>query len=226
MSYRFPTVDEFKAQFDRAFPFAVPAWGARAGAITVAGGIITAVAVAAGGQGYTKLPDLVLTATAGAGADIAPTIVAGKLSGFTVTAGGAGYVGPSIALSGGAGDETDLKRVRDADIAQASMDAQFNVNQDLFEDQATFIRAFCYLQAHCLVEKVAADTQGLHSQYSWLTTAKAVGDVSESFQIPAFVAENTTLAAFSRTRYGAMYLQIICPMLVGNMTASFRQSLP
>lgn len=228
MSYRFPTVDEFKAQFSRDFPFAVPAWGAKA-SLTVVAGVITAGAVTAGGQGYANAPTLTIsdpTKTTGTAAVLSATIANGKVTGITVTNGGSGYVAPVLEISGGAGDETDLSRVTDADIEGASIDAQFNVNQDLFEDQATFIRAFCYLQAHCLCEKIAAATQGLASQYAWLTTAKSVDKISESFQIPPIVAESAFLSAFSKTRYGALYLQIITPLLIGNMRTDFRQSLP
>lgn len=227
MSYGFPTVAEFKSQFMRDFPFAVTAWGAL-GAITNNAGVLTMVTVTVGGRGYSDVP--IVTAIdrngPGAGATFSATIAGGKVTAITVVTGGTGYVDPALVITGGAGDDTDLKKVTDDDIYGALIDAQFNINKDLFDTEAEFKRAFAYLQAHMLVEKIAAATQGLGSQYNWVTASKSVGNVSESFQIPPSILENPLLAAFSRTRYGAIYVQIIAPMLVGNMMTTFRQSLP
>ncbi len=144
-----------------------------------------------------------------------------------MTAGGTGYSDDAtLAITGGAGDETDLTRVRDADIDGGIADAAYNVNQDLFSTEAGFQRAFLYLAAHCLCERMLAAGQGIRSRYNWLTSAKTVGDLSESFQIPKDILENPYLAAISKTRYGAMYLQIVTPLLVGNMMTSFRVTLP
>lgn len=227
MSYGFPTVADFKSQFVRDFPYAVPAWGAL-GDITKVGGVITLVTVTAGGRGYADEPDVAVVDRngPGAGATFSATVANGKVTAITVVAGGTGYVDPVLVITGGAGDETNLELVTDDDIAGASIDAQFNINQCLFDTEAEFKRAFAYLQAHMLVEKIAAATQGLGSQYNWITVAKSVGNVSESYQVPASILESPMLAAFSRTRYGALYLQIIAPMLVGNMMTNFRQSLP
>lgn len=226
MAYNFPTVGEFKAQFARDFPYAVPAWGAAAGDITLAAGAITAVALSAGGQGYKVAPTVTVKAQAGAGATITATVAAGKVTGFVVGAGGAGYVAPTIEVTGGAGDETNLTEVQDADITGAIIDAKYNCSQALFDSQEAFSRAFLYLAAHCLVEKLLAAGEGMASQFNWLTAAKGVGDVSESFMIPDRITRDPMLATFSKTRYGALYLQIISPLLIGNIQTSYRQSLP
>lgn len=227
MSYGFPTVAEFKSQFTRDFPYAVPAWGAL-GSISMVAGVITLVTVTVGGRGYAEAPSVAVVDRngPGAGATFDATVANGKVTAITVVAGGTGYVDPVLVITGGAGDDTDLRKVTDDDIDGASIDAQFNVNQDLFDTESEFKRAFAYLQAHMLVEKIAAATQGLGSQYNWITVAKSVGNVSESFQVPSSILDNPMLAAFGRTRYGALYLQIIAPMLVGNMMTTFRQSLP
>lgn len=227
MAYALPTVSEFKSQFSRDFPYAVPAWGALASA-TIAAGVITAITVSAGGRGYADAPtfSVIDAAGPGAGAVLVATVLKGKVTGIAVTGGGAGYVSPQIVIAGGSGDETNLELVTDEDIAGASVDANFNINRDLFDDEPQFQRAFCYLQAHCLVEKISAATQGLGSQYNWVTQSKNVGNVSAAYSIPKDILDNPMLAAFSRTQYGALYLQIIMPLLVGNFSSSFRLSLP
>ena len=77
-----------------------------------------------------------------------------------------------------------------------------------------------------LVEKLLASGEGLVSQYNWLTASKSVGSLQESFQIPEKISKDPMLSSFSKTRYGAMYLQIISPLLIGACFTSYRQSLP
>ncbi len=229
MGYSRPNVSDFKSQFSRDFPYAVPAWGAR-GAVTVVNGVVTAVAVEAGGIGYAENPDVAIvnpSGTNGTGATVTATANKGRVASFTVGAGGTGYLPTAnVIITGGAGDDSDLTRVRDDDILQAQADASFNVNECLFDGQAAWNRAFNYLTAHYLVEKLLAAGEGLASQYNWLTGSKSVGDVSESFVIPDRIKADPLLASFSKTRYGAIYLSIISPLLIGNVATQFRQSLP
>jgi len=225
MSYSIPTVDNFKSQFPRDFPYAVPAWGAQ-GAAVVSGGVLTAVNLLSGGQGYKEPPVVAVKDATGAIAQVTATVAKGLVTGFTVVQGGSGYSAPQIALSGGAGDNSDLTRVTDNDISGAIFDAQYNVSQALFDSQAQFSRAFLYLAAHNLVEKLLAAGEGLASQYNWLTASKAVGSVQESFQIPERISKDPMLAAYSKTRYGALYLQIISPLLIGGVFTSYRRTLP
>lgn len=227
MAYPVPSIDEFKAQFRRDFPYSVPAFGA-AGGIVVTAGAISSVAVLAGGYGYKTAPTVAVVdeGVGGAGAQITATVASGKVTAFAVVAGGSGYVKPVLSISGGAGDDTNLDLVIDDDIRQAQADAGMNVNPDLFSNDVDWTRAFNYLTAHCLVEKLLAAGEGLASQYNWLTSSKTVGDVSESFEIPDQIKDSPFLAALSKTRYGALYLQIISPLLIGNVMTTFRQSLP
>lgn len=225
MPYAIPSVSDFKSQFNRDFPYAVPAWGA-AGVATLAAGVIASVAVTNGGQGYKTAPIVTITDPTGSGAAITATIASGKVTGFTVTAGGAGYSAPIFTISGGAGDDTDLTYVVDADIQGAIFDAQYNVSQALFTSQADFSRAFLYLAAHNLVERLLAGGEGLASQYNWLTASKTVGSVQESFQIPEKISKDPLLSMYSKTRYGMLYLQIIVPLLIGGFFPSYRRTLP
>ena len=144
-----------------------------------------------------------------------------------IVAAGAGYtIPPAVTITGGAGDNTDLNMVTDDDLSGAIADAQFNTNQDLFATQALYTRGYLFLAAHYLIEKLLMAGEGLSSQYAWLTASKAVGDVSESFEIPERIKKDPMLAAFSKTRYGAMYLQIISPQLVGGVFVMPRRALP
>lgn len=155
----------------------------------------------------------------GAGATATCSVSRGAVTGFTVVSGGANYILPPIvSFSGGSGDETNLEKVTDDDINGAIFDAEFNVNPGIFPSQQAFSRAFLYLAAHQLCSKLLMAAAGVQSQYEWLTTSKTVGDVSQSFAIPKELLEDSPwLADFSKTRYGAMYLQIVGPLLVGNV---------
>lgn len=229
MAYAIPTPSDFKAQFSRDFPYAVPAWGAAGSASVLLGSVNGIALVGTGGQGYTSAPIVVLDPppTGGTQATATATIANGKVTGFVITAAGAGYlIAPNVVITGGAGDNTDLNMVTDDDLAGAILDAQFNTNQDLFGTQALFTRGYLFLAAHLLIEKLLMAGEGLASQYAWLTAAKAVGDVSESFVIPDRIMKDPMLAAFSKTRYGAMYLQIISPQLVGGVFVLPRRALP
>lgn len=225
MGYPNPSVSAFKQQFARDFPWAVPAWGA-AGAVTKVNGVITAILMTAMGVGYKTAPVVTVSDPTGSGATFTATVANGKVTAVAVDVGGTGYSNTTLIFTGGAGDESDLNLVRDDDINQAQADASFNVNQELFDSQQGWNRAFNYLTAHYLVEKMLAAGEGLASQYNWLTASKSVGDVSESFVIPDRIKDDPMLAAFSKTRYGAIYLSIISPLLIGNVATQFRQSLP
>ena len=226
MPFTIPSVSDFKSQFPRDFPYAVPAWGAAAGTAVLAGGVIQSAPVLNGGTGYRTPPKVSIIDPSGTGAIATCTIAQNAVATIVIGNGGTGYTAPSFIFTGGAGDDTDLEKVVDADIAGGIQDALFNGSQALFDTQASYARAFLYLAAHCMIEKILMAGQGLASQYNWLTVSKGVGDVTSSFQIPDKILRDPMLASFSRTRYGAMYLQIISPLLVGNMTTAYRQTLP
>lgn len=220
MSFTIPVVDDFKGQFARDFPYAISAFGAAAVAVLTAGAVSSFTGIV-GGVGYTYPPNVVLTAQpgdTGTGATATATISQGAVTGLTVVAPGSGYgQAPAVSFSGGAGDGTEANKVLDTDIQGAILDAQFNVNPGLFPNQTMFSRAFLYLAAHQMIEKIKMAAAGVQSQYSWLTKSKTVGDVSQSFEIPEVIKNSPFLANIGTTRYGAMYLQIIAPLLVGNI---------
>jgi Protein of unknown function (DUF4054) len=228
--FTIPTVSDFKSQFSRDFPYAVPAYGASGIASINISGVVTSISLGAGGFGYATVPTVIVGAAPGdlgTGATATASIAGGQVTGFTVTNGGSNYGQPPIiTITGGAGDPSDLSKVTDNDISGAIFDAQFNINEALFPTQQFFSRAFLYLAAHQLVEKLLAAQEGMGSQYSWLTVSKSIDSVTEGFQIPERIAQDPMLSHFSKTRYGAMYLQIISPQLIANVFVAFRETLP
>jgi hypothetical protein len=223
MPFSTPTVDQFKGQFQRDFPFAQPGFGAAGVPVLGVGGAVASIGVGNVGQGYTSAPGVVLTPQAGdntgAGATAICTVAAGQITAFQVISPGANYIlPPVVSFTGGSGDDTNLERVTDDDINGALLDASFNTNPGLFANQQQYSRAFLYLTAHQLVSKMLMAVEGLGSQYEWLTKSKQVGDVHQAFEVPTQLLEDTPwLADISKTRYGAMYLQIVGPLLIGNV---------
>ncbi len=112
-----------------------------------------------------------------------------------------------------------IEMVRDTDISNCFIDCNAMVNPALFSEQANFSVGYLNLAAHFLVMKLrtAGSKQGLNSQYSWMQVGKSVGGVSESLQIPERIMENAELAMLSQTGYGAKYLLLILPYLVGQI---------
>lgn len=228
MAFTIPGPSEFKSQFPRDFPYAVPSYGA-SGLATLSGDGVGSISVVTGGAYYSSAPTVLLTGPNAGGTQATATasISQGKVNGFTVTNAGSNYtVAPSVTLVSTDGDNTNQSKVTDDDILGAAIDAQFNINQGLFSTQAFFTRAFLFVCAHYLVEKILAATQGLASQYNWITTQKTVGEISAAYGIPDRILKDPMLGFLGRTRYGATYLAIISPQLVANIGISHRQTLP
>lgn len=110
-----------------------------------------------------------------------------------------------------------LDTVTDADITKALAEALFNFNPGLFADQAQYSMGVLYLAAHYLVIDLRASSQGITGSYSWLESSKSVGSVSESFVIPQRILDNPYWAMLSQTPYGAKFLSLILPRLLGNI---------
>lgn len=114
-------------------------------------------------------------------------------------------------------DQMDMTRVRTVDITRAFTQAGANFNVGLFASQATYAEAFLLLSAHYLVVNLTASSQGLGGAAQWTTASKSVGNVAESFAIPDFINRSPFLSQLSKTSYGMAYLQIILPLLAGNV---------
>jgi hypothetical protein len=74
--------------------------GATAGTVTLAAQVITAVALSAGGSGYTVAPRVKVTGGGGTGAIITATVNgSGAITGFVVANGGTGYTSaPTVTI--------------------------------------------------------------------------------------------------------------------------------
>jgi hypothetical protein len=122
------------------------------------------------------------------------------------------------------GSSTDT--VMDSDIDKALAEAGFNFNEGLYQDQSQYTMAYLYLTAHYLVMDLRASSQGISGNYSWLSNSKAVGGVSEGITIPPRILENPYLAMISKTNYGAKYISLLLPQLVGAFYAVSGETQP
>lgn len=234
MAYLLPTIADFKAQFVRDFPFATPSAtagvvGATATASIDDSGSVTGVAVDTAGSGLPSQPTpaAVVYGGGGIGALLSVTVVGGAVTAIAVTNGGYGYTTAPLVYVALGGDNTNTKKVSDFDIARAFNAAEaFNMTRNLSGSQSAFTYAYNLLAAHYLCETLQASMTGLGGKAEWLTQSKMVGNVSESYQIPPRVLNSPFLAKLSRTTYGAQFLELFSPQLVGNMSAFYRPTLP
>lgn len=104
--------------------------------------------------------------------------------------------------------------VTDQDIAKAMLECGQQINQALFTSQENYNLGFLYFSASNLVNNFSASSQGLSSQYNWVTQSKSVGSVSQSSQIPQKILDNPEYSYFSTNGYGVKYLMMIWPFLV------------
>ena len=218
----FPSVDDFKEQFDRDFRYSVPAFGAVLEAVVTAGSI-TAINILNGGQGFRTVPTLTITDATGVGASATVVISssnpnAGQITGIINLAGGTGYSNPVLTLTGGAGDDTTKRYVRDKDIQRAQTAAFNSFPCDTFET-SQIPYAFNLLSAHFLLLNIQASSQGLRGQGEWLVNSKSVGDLTASYTIPDKIAQSPFLSPMTKTPYGLQYLGILAQYLVGNFAS-------
>jgi hypothetical protein len=121
---------------------------------------------------------------------------------------------------------TTQDMVLDSDITKSIAEAQFNINEGLFADQSEYLMGFMYLTAHFLVMDLRAASQGISGSYSWMTTSKSVGSVSEGIEVPDFIKNNPTIFMYSKTPYGAKYINLLIPRIIGNMFSVFGNTKP
>lgn len=115
---------------------------------------------------------------------------------------------------------TDIdKYVFDFDIEKAFLEAQALLNQELFGSDENIRLAYYYLTAHYLANDMRTAMQGIESTGANPVNSRSVGNVSESYTIPQSYLDNPQLAFFTTTGYGAKYLSILLPSLVGNIGA-------
>lgn len=235
MSYVSPTISDFKQQFVRDFPFATPV-EAPSGVVlpditaTIVGGAVTGFTGLPSGSGMAnKRTTLVIYGGGGVGARATMLPVLGIATTVDLVTAGAGYAQtPNVYVPvPGQGDNTNKKKVTDWDIAGAITKATaFNMTEALFGSQAAFLVAYDLLSAHYLVETLQAGMSGLNGQADWLTKSKTAGNVSQDFEIPDRVLNSPYLGKLSKTTYGAQFLELVSPQLIGNIQSFRGQSNP
>lgn len=105
--------------------------------------------------------------------------------------------------------------VTDLDITKAMGEADFMINDALVGTQEEFDRIYLLVTAHYLVMDLRAASQGINGNYSWITSSKSVGSVSESYMVPDIFLSNPILGMLSKTNYGAKYLNLIYHNFIG-----------
>lgn len=233
MALLLPTIADFKAQFARDFPFATPlaragVVGAEATVLINDAGNVTGLTITNPGSGLgSPTPAVTIYGGGGVGARATATLTGGAVTLLTVNSPGIGYVTAPYAYLSLGGDDTDVSKVTDRDIASAfSAVTQFNITQRLLSNQAAFTYAYDLLAAHYLVTNLSASNTGLSGKADWLTKTRMVGNVSEGYDIPKRVLNSPYLSKLSKTTYGAQFLELMSPSLIGNVSYAIGDTLP
>lgn len=116
--------------------------------------------------------------------------------------------------------------VIDSDITNAFNLTDITINQALWDSQMAYTIGYLYLSAHFMVLNLRESSQGLNGQWNWAQNSKAVGAVSEGFTIPQRIIDNPDFMAYTKTNYGAMYLNLLWPQLAGQMFTVCGTTLP
>lgn len=110
----------------------------------------------------------------------------------------------------------------DFDIEKAIYEAKLNFNADLFSNmgKCEYIGnkdlVFMYLVAFYLVMDIQNAQSGLSPDaYSTFVSSKSVGNVSESYGIPAWVSSNPMYSVYLSNGYGKKYLTYLIPQVTG-----------
>jgi hypothetical protein len=119
-------------------------------------------------------------------------------------------------FAAGSGSD-DFTRVTDVDINLAITQAGFNFPSRIPASQAQFSELYLLKAAHHLCMNMLAATQGLRGQGEWAVIAKGVDGVNASFSIPEKIMSSPAFVQLSKTIYGAQYLEIIAPHLIGGV---------
>lgn len=113
--------------------------------------------------------------------------------------------------------EDTLDYVRDKDIEKAMGEAWLNFNSGLFGHKEDRALAFQYLTAHYLVTDLNNSAQGANGSFGGFMSNKSVGNVSVGYNLPQWILDNPMYSLLARTNYGAKYLALIIPLLVGQV---------
>ncbi len=112
--------------------------------------------------------------------------------------------------------ESEDSYITDGDIEKAIDEARLSFNKDLFDDCESRMLGMMYLTAFYLVVDIKNGSAGISSNaYASFTTNKSVGNVSEGFGIPSWVASNPMYSLYLDNGYGKKYLSFIIPRING-----------
>lgn len=109
--------------------------------------------------------------------------------------------------------------VLDQDITNAFNIVDYNINSGFWPDQNSYNVAYLYLAAHFLCINLRNSSQGISGAWSWLSSSKGAGGISQGISIPQRVLDNPNLAQYASTNYGAMYLHLLWPHLTAQTFA-------
>ncbi len=111
---------------------------------------------------------------------------------------------------------TDINTsILDQDIMNAFNLVDITFNPALWGTQIAYSTAYNLLAAHYLVLNIRNSGQGLNGQYNFAQNSKGVGAINESFSVPQRILDNPDFMAYTKTNYGAQYLNLLWPRLAG-----------
>lgn len=107
--------------------------------------------------------------------------------------------------------------IQDADINNAFLEAEQVFNDSLFTEDKFEKLAYLYLTAHFLVTDIRNSTQGVNSKGEGIVNSRSVGSMSESYEIPEIYSNDPVFSFYAKTGYGLKYLNMVVPLLRGNV---------
>lgn len=134
-----------------------------------------------------------------------------------------------------------IEGIMDSDISNGLNLASSVYNPELFSTvpigiapniTSEAVLAYCYAAAHFVVSSVQSvgglgkKGRGVRSQGEGMTGNKSAGGLSLSMEWPSSIKDSPMLFQMTRTTYGMQYLQILAPLLVGNVSAVWGERGP
>lgn len=106
-----------------------------------------------------------------------------------------------------------LNYVTDQDIEKAMSQAIINANQRFGSTDEERIHIYLHLVAFYLVIDLKNASSGINSSYLGIIASKSVGNVSQSYAIPTFMANSPMYSLYGQNGYGMKYMSLIAPYL-------------
>jgi hypothetical protein len=125
-----------------------------------------------------------------------------------------------------ASDPDNLNYIIDADIDRAIDTAMIHFVTDLFGEDTSINIAFMNLAAYYLVESIKNSSKGLSSSSKFPINSSGAGSVNTSYALPERYAKDPFLSSLTLNGYGQFYLNLLLPMLIGNIGVVPGTTLP